>query len=70
MKILNLITQQKTYNKSIYDEGYVGTAPVDAYEPNGYGLYNMAGKRLGMVPRSIYTFVSSDYRYAKPRIYG
>ncbi|MFD2670317.1 formylglycine-generating enzyme family protein [Marinicrinis sediminis] len=24
-------------------DGYVGTAPVDAYEPNGYGLYNMAG---------------------------
>lgn len=25
------------------DDGYVGTAPVDAYEPNGYGLYNMSG---------------------------
>lgn len=24
-------------------DGYVGTAPVDAYEPNGYGLYNMSG---------------------------
>jgi formylglycine-generating enzyme required for sulfatase activity len=24
-------------------DGYVGTAPVDAYEPNGYGLYNMVG---------------------------
>ncbi len=24
-------------------DGYVGTAPVDAYEPNGYGLYNVAG---------------------------
>jgi formylglycine-generating enzyme required for sulfatase activity len=24
-------------------DGYVGTAPVDAFEPNGYGLYNMAG---------------------------
>lgn len=24
-------------------DGYVGTAPVDAYEPNGYGFYNMSG---------------------------
>ena len=25
------------------DDGYKSTAPVDAYEPNGYGLYNVAG---------------------------
>ncbi|MBV9602201.1 MAG: formylglycine-generating enzyme family protein [Chloroflexi bacterium] len=25
------------------DDGYVGTAPVDAYPPNGYGLFNMTG---------------------------
>ena len=25
------------------DDGHKGTAPVDAYEPNGYGLYNVAG---------------------------
>ena len=24
-------------------DGYSSTAPVDAFEPNGYGLYNMAG---------------------------
>ena len=24
-------------------DGYAGTAPVDAFEPNGYGLYNMTG---------------------------
>ncbi|WP_114575924.1 formylglycine-generating enzyme family protein [Saliphagus sp. LR7] len=24
-------------------DGYVGTAPVDAFEPNGYGLYNVVG---------------------------
>jgi sulfatase modifying factor 1 len=24
-------------------DGYCGTAPVDAFEPNGYGLYNVAG---------------------------
>ncbi|RCK68661.1 formylglycine-generating enzyme family protein [Desertihabitans brevis] len=25
------------------DDGYLGTAPVDAYQPNGYGLYNTSG---------------------------
>ena len=25
------------------EDGYAGTAPVDAYEPNGYGLHNMTG---------------------------
>ncbi|GAB3579999.1 formylglycine-generating enzyme family protein [Amycolatopsis endophytica] len=24
-------------------DGYSGTAPVDAYEPNGFGLYNVSG---------------------------
>lgn len=24
-------------------DGYAGTAPADAYDPNGYGLYNAAG---------------------------
>ena len=25
------------------DDGYLGTAPVDAFAPNGYGLYNTSG---------------------------
>ena len=25
------------------EDGYAGTAPVDAYPPNGYGLHNMTG---------------------------
>lgn len=25
------------------DDGYLGTAPVHTYEPNGYGLYQMSG---------------------------
>jgi len=25
------------------DDGYLGTAPVDAYDPNGFGLHNVAG---------------------------
>lgn len=29
--------------KNECEDGYEGTAPVDAYAPNGYGLYNMAG---------------------------
>ncbi|MFJ2295372.1 formylglycine-generating enzyme family protein [Streptomyces sp. NPDC087894] len=29
--------------KNTTEDGYAGTAPVDAYEPNGFGLYNMAG---------------------------
>lgn len=29
------------YNSS--EDGYIGTAPVHSYEPNGYGLYNIVG---------------------------
>jgi formylglycine-generating enzyme len=25
------------------EDGFVGTAPVDAFAPNGYGLYNATG---------------------------
>ncbi len=25
------------------DDGFLGTAPVDAFPPNGYGLHNMTG---------------------------
>lgn len=25
------------------EDGYLGTAPVDSFEPNGYGLYNVCG---------------------------
>ncbi|MFS0575716.1 formylglycine-generating enzyme family protein [Sporosarcina sp. 179-K 3D1 HS] len=47
------LTAQGTYQCNIWqgtfpdkntcEDGYLGTAPVDAYEPNGYGLYNVAG---------------------------
>ena len=30
-------------SKNTAKDGFVGTAPVDAFEPNGYGLYNMTG---------------------------
>lgn len=39
------------------ENGFIGTAPVDAFQPNGYGLYNMTGNvwewvadRFGRVP--------------------
>lgn len=37
------IWQGKFPVKNNASDGYAGTAPVDAYEPNGYGLYNMSG---------------------------
>ncbi|NGN64831.1 formylglycine-generating enzyme family protein [Streptomyces sp. A7024] len=30
-------------SKNTGEDGYLGTAPVDAYEPNGFGLYNVSG---------------------------
>ena len=30
-------------NSNTAADGYSGTAPVEAYEPNGFGLFNMAG---------------------------
>lgn len=37
------IWQGKFPAKNHASDGYISTAPVDAYEPNGYGFYNMAG---------------------------
>ncbi|PAK55814.1 formylglycine-generating enzyme family protein [Paenibacillus sp. 7541] len=37
------IWQGKFPVKNNASDGYVGTAPVDAYSPNGYGLYNLSG---------------------------
>jgi formylglycine-generating enzyme len=39
------------------EDGYVGTAPVNAYEPNGYGLFNAAGN----VWEWCKDFFSADY---------
>lgn len=30
-------------SKNTVDDGYYGTAPADAFEPNGFGLYNTSG---------------------------
>ena len=32
-------------------DGYLGTAPVDAFEPNGYGLSQYVRQRVGVVCR-------------------
>ena len=37
------IWQGKFPVKNNASDGYMGTAPVHAYHPNGYGLYNMSG---------------------------
>ncbi|MFF2886352.1 formylglycine-generating enzyme family protein [Paenibacillus sp. NPDC057967] len=37
------IWQGKFPVKNNASDGYIGTAPVHAYEPNGYGLYNLSG---------------------------
>ncbi|MDD9268903.1 formylglycine-generating enzyme family protein [Paenibacillus sp. MAHUQ-63] len=37
------IWQGKFPIKNNASDGYAGTAPVNAFEPNGYGLYNVAG---------------------------
>ncbi|WP_414497528.1 formylglycine-generating enzyme family protein [Streptomyces sp. CRN 30] len=37
------IWQGRFPTKNTAEDGYRGTAPVDAYEPNGFGLYNVAG---------------------------
>ena len=37
------IWQGEFPNSNTAADGYTGTAPVNAYQPNGYGLFNMAG---------------------------
>lgn len=37
------IWQGEFPDKNTGQDGYVGMAPVNAYEPNGYGLYNVSG---------------------------
>ena len=37
------IWQGKFPDKNTMEDGYLGTAPVNSFKPNAYGLYNMAG---------------------------
>lgn len=43
-------------------DGYLGTAPVDAFKPNGYGLYNMTGNAWEWCS----DWFSSDYHLSGP----
>eukprot|EP01130_Rhizamoeba_saxonica_P014213 TRINITY_DN6186_c0_g1_i2.p1 TRINITY_DN6186_c0_g1~~TRINITY_DN6186_c0_g1_i2.p1 ORF type:complete len:159 (-),score=29.77 TRINITY_DN6186_c0_g1_i2:126-602(-) len=37
-------TWQGTFpDRNTMEDGYLGTAPVGSYEPNGYGLYDVSG---------------------------
>ena len=50
-------------SKNTGKDGFLGTAPVTAFEPNGYGLYNMVGNTWEWCQ----DFWSPDYHVSGPR---
>ena len=42
------VWQGRFPSENTLEDGYYGTCPVDAFAPNGYGLYNVTGNVLGM----------------------
>ena len=39
--------------QNLLTDGHEGTSPVGSFPPNGYGLYDMAGQRLGVDERLV-----------------
>ena len=56
------IWQGQFPTRNTAEDGYVATAPVATYEPNGYGLFNMAGN----VWEWCEDFFLPDYHRATP----
>jgi sulfatase modifying factor 1 len=50
-----------SYNSG--EDGFIGTAPIDTFEPNGYDLHHMAGN----VWEWVYDWWSPDYHITGPR---
>lgn len=42
-KFMCNIWQGTPYEENTMEDGYFGTSPIDSYEPNGYGIYNIVG---------------------------
>jgi formylglycine-generating enzyme required for sulfatase activity len=59
---MNIWQGQFPYHNTCED-GYYGTAPVDAFPPNGYGLYNMTGN----VWEWCADWFSADFHLTGPR---
>jgi len=49
-------------NENTKEDGFEGTSPVDSYQPNGYGLFNVVG--------NVWEWVSDDFTNGKKVMRG